>query len=59
MGNCATCDDPSIYEQNTEAKPLKQKKNGHNGIQLFMNAFRIGELREYWTSLEFSKLCIR
>jgi hypothetical protein len=23
MGNCATCDDPSIYEQNTEAKPMR------------------------------------
>lgn len=30
MGNCTTCDDPSIYEQNTEAKPMKNKKL-HNG----------------------------
>lgn len=30
MGNCATCDDPSIYEANTETKPTmrQQKKTG-------------------------------
>ena len=27
MGNCATCDDPSIYEQNTEAKPMRQRRS--------------------------------
>jgi hypothetical protein len=37
MGNCATCDDPSIYEQNTEAKPLRQKKNGTNGLNIINN----------------------
>lgn len=24
MGNCATCDDPTVYESNTEQKPLKK-----------------------------------
>lgn len=28
MGNCATCDDPSIYESNIEAKPMRQQKKG-------------------------------
>lgn len=26
MGNCTTCDDPSIYESNTETKPLRSAK---------------------------------
>lgn len=34
MGNCTTCDDPTIYESNTETKPIKNKIDNQENIHV-------------------------